>query len=376
MPIHVFRIHRAVASILLVMLAIAAFHSRARAKAAASTDQTASAVGGANTCTVTSCSQCGQTCTGGFDKWSNCLGWSCNRCTVTSSTVCPATCAVTSCSQCGQTCTGGFDKWGTCGGWSCNRCTVSDAATCGRACPAAIPAIVDAFDAQCFTTGANSRCPSEISPTVCAALTTNASRIGLLTTDGASYLQAHGFCPILRPDGTGLLGFCPAGCFGAETQILTSLADTGAAGYTPAAQVRPDGTVVAASDAAGMGAMDLVSQTIGRVVSGPEVPPLVVLSLSNGATLRVTTHHPMVLDTGVIVEAAAIVRGSSFIGVDGKTVIVKAVAAEPATDDVFNFETNGTSQLSHVVVAEGVLIGDLKLQNELAVEQHSIELRR
>jgi len=373
MPIHVFRIHRAVASILLVMLAIAAFHSTLEARPV-STGETASATGGANTCTVQSCNQCGETCTGGYDKNGSCLGRTCNRCTITSTTACAATCTVTSCGQCGQTCVAGFDKAGACRGWACNQCTVSDA-SCGRACPASIPAIVDAFDAQCLTAAGNARCPSEISQTVCTALTTNATRLGLLTTDGASYLRGRGYCPILRPDAGAILGFCPAGCFSGETQILTAMADDGVPGYTQVSRVLPDGTVLAASDSSGVDAMALVSRTVGRIVSGPEAPPLVVLALSTGATLRVTSHHPMVLNTGAVVEAAGIVRGAKFIGVDGRTVAVVAVANEPATTDVFNFETTGTSQLSHVVVAEGVLVGDLKLQNELAAEQHSIELR-
>jgi hypothetical protein len=211
---------------------------------------------------------------------------------------------------------------------------------------------------------------------VCFALIANSSRLGLLTSDADGWLRASGFCPILRPDGSGLLGFCPMGCFAADTQILTRLADDGGVTYTAVGKIVRDAAVLAVSDEAGMDTVDLVSRPIERIISGPEVPPLIVLSLSNGATLRVTTHHPMVLETGVIVEAVAVVPGSAFIGVDGQTVAVKAITREPATADVFNFQTNGTTQLSHVVVAEGVLIGDLKLQNELAAEQRSIELRR
>ena len=375
MPIHVLRIHKAIASSLLVLLAIAAFHATALAKPVASTGESASAVGGANTCTVTNCGQCGQTCTGGYDKNGSCVAWSCNTCTITSASVCPAACSVTSCAQCGQSCTGGYDKNGGCYAWSCNTCTAIDA-SCGRGCPLAIPSVVDAFDAQCLTRTPNTRCPSEISPTVCSVLITNSSRVGLLTADGGSWLLAHSFCPVLRPDGGALLGFCPMGCFAADTQILTRVADNGAPDYTAVGQVTAEGSVLAVSDEAGIDAVDLVSHSIERVVSGPETQPLVALTLSNGATLRVTSHHPMVLATGVIVEAAAVTRGAAFIGVDGQIVKVRSVKQVPATDDVFNFETNGTTQLSHVVVAEGVLIGDLKLQNELAVEQHSIDLRR
>jgi len=370
MPIHVLKMRRAVVSLLLVMLAIAAFPSSGQA----ATGATTASAGAANSCKVTSCGQCGRTCTG-FDKGGSCIAWSCNTCTVTSTTACSGTCPVTNCSLCGQSCTGGFDKSGTCNGWTCNRCTVTDP-SCGRVCPAAIPALSDAFDVQCFARSTNARCPSEISQTACTALITNASRVGLLTADAVTWLKANGYCPILRPNATGIDGYCPAGCFAAETQILTALAEGGATGYRAVASVAADATVLTASDDAGLDHVALVSRSIERVVSGPEEPPLVVLSLSNGATLRVTSHHPMVLETGLVVEAAAIARGAGFLGVDGRRIAVTAVAREPATADVFNFQTSGTTQLSHVIVAEGVLVGDLKLQNELAFEQSSIELRR
>lgn len=368
MPNHVLRMHRAVVSLLLVMLAIAAFPSRGQAAAGATT----ASVGAANSCRVTSCGQCGQTCTG-FDKGGGCIAWTCNTCTVTSTAACSGTCAVTNCSLCGQTCAD-LNKSGVCLAWACSTCTVTDP-SCGRVCPAAIPAVSDAFDVQCFARSTNARCPSEISQTACTALITNASRVGLLTADAVTWLKANGYCPILRPNATGIDGYCPAGCFAAETQILTALVD-GATSYRAVASVAPDATVLTASDDAGLDRVALVSRSIERVVSGPEEPPLVVLSLSNGATLRVTSHHPMVLETGLIVEAAAVVRGAGFLGVDGRRIAVTAVSREPATADVFNFQTSGTTQLGHVIVAEGVLVGDLKLQNELAFEQSSIELRR
>jgi hypothetical protein len=101
-----------------------------------------------------------------------------------------------------------------------------------------------------------------------------------------------------------------------------------------------------------------------------------VFALSNGARLRVTQHHPMILEDGVIVEAAQVEAGASFIGVGGQAVAVASITRESTKEDVFNFQTVGDTQLGHVIVANGVLVGDLKLQNELAAEQASIELRR
>ncbi len=66
----------------------------------------------------------------------------------------------------------------------------------------------------------------------------------------------------------------------------------------------------------------------------------------------------------------------SFVGIDGESVAITSITRENAIDDVFGFQTAGETQLSHIIAAEGVLVGDLKLQNELALEDGSIAIRR
>jgi len=80
-------------------------------------------------------------------------------------------------------------------------------------------------------------------------------------------------------------------------------------------------------------------------------------------------------DSGKIVEATLVDTRMSFVGLDGRPVAITAITREKAVDEVFNFETTGETQLGHIIVAEGVLVGDLKLQNEVE-EEGSIGLRR
>jgi hypothetical protein len=242
-------------------------------------------------------------------------------------------------------------------------------------CPVTYPVPTNAAVCMCKTTSPNvsPRC-NNVPPNVCTALIANALAIGLITADAQAYLLSHGFCPIVI---AGVLtDLCPNGCFEGDTQILTGMTSDGDARYTAAAELLPSHPLVTLSDKSGMDAFDLVSRPISRVVYGPEKPALFAFSLSNGSTLRVTSHHPMVLDSGIIVEAAKVELGAAFVGIDGEPVLVKAINREPATGDVFNFETRGDGQLGHVMAAEGVLVGDLKLQNELAAEETLIALRR
>jgi hypothetical protein len=242
-----------------------------------------------------------------------------------------------------------------------------------------LPVPADTFDCQCKTTGRDpaQRCSGALPQDVCYGMIDSAFAIGLLTSDAVTWLKNNGFCPIHFDAGEGdlIYDFCPMGCFAADTAILTSIAHDGKASYTSASRITPQGTLMTMSDEARLHEVTLTTLPIDRVVYGPEEPQLFVFELASGATLRVTQHHPIVLDNGKIVEAAQVDLRMSFVGIHGKPVAITSITREKAVENVFNFQTADT-QLSHVIVAEGVLVGDLKLQNELAAEQGSIELRR
>lgn len=247
------------------------------------------------------------------------------------------------------------------------------------ACPAAIPQPANATDVECFTLGKppNIRCATAVSPTVCSFLNDKALNEMLVTQDGYDYLVGIGFCAMVNNYGEGdkIYDFCPMGCFAADAQILSLTADNKAS-YARAASVKTQSKLMSMADDASLSDVILGPQAVKRTVQGPEDAPLFVFALDNGSTLRVTEHHPMVLDSGKIIEASQVDSRMSFVGLDGRSVTISSIAREKATEDVFNFETAGASQLNHIIVAEGVLVGDLKLQNELANEQGSIEIRR
>ena len=250
----------------------------------------------------------------------------------------------------------------------------------GRVCTNALPTPADSFDCQCKTVNIDptKRCSGALPLDSCYAMISSAFSFGLITSDAVTFLQNSGFCPVVIDLGAGpaIFDFCPAGCFAAATQILTSVPGDGEAGYTAASRITSQATLMSMADEASLSEVTVTASSIKRIVHGPEQPPLYVFLLANGATLRVTQHHPMVLDNGRIIEANQVDPQMSFIGVDGESVAIKSITREVATDEVFNFQTAGDTQLSHIIVAEGILVGDLRLQNELEAEQGAIELRR
>lgn len=258
---------------------------------------------------------------------------------------------------------------------------LSFAAGSANACPTTIPEPANAADCACFATVTAGRCGAGIAPATCINMQNTAWAAGLLTADGLSWLQTNNYCPVHGDFGAGdhIYSICPAGCFAADTQILT---DDQTSTYTAAATLGAtfaltfQQSLMTMSDDATVRDVALTAHDIARMTSGPEEPKLFVFALGNGSTLRVTQHHPMVLNNGKIIEAAQVDEHMSLAGVDGRKVTITSITRENTSDDVFNFLTTGDTTLSHIIVAEGVLVGDLKLQNELEFEQASIKLRR
>jgi hypothetical protein len=218
----------------------------------------------------------------------------------------------------------------------------------------------------------------EVTREACASLRQTALTLMLITDDAFNWMAGLDYCPIVVLDaGTAhLTGICSRGCFAGDTEILTGCTDGGETCTTPASQLTADDTLMSLADQSSVPNIKLVSRSIDRSIHGPEDVPLFVFALGNGSTLRVTQHHPMVLANGSIVEASHVAAGAAFAGRDGKPVAVTSISRERTKGDVYNFETSSDTQLGHIIVAEGVLVGDLKLQNNVAFEEHSIELRR
>jgi hypothetical protein len=242
-----------------------------------------------------------------------------------------------------------------------------------------VPRPATETDIACYTNKpVNERCATAIDPTVCSFLNNTALSQGLVTQGGFDFLGSVRFCAIVNDlgDGYKIYDFCPAGCFAADTQIATSLSLDGKPDYVAAASVTPKSPLVSMADDASLSELAMAPQLVKRIVVGPEDANLFAFALGNGRTLRVTQHHPMVLDSGKIIQASQVDLGMAFVGLDGKSVAITSITREKPTANVFNFETGSETQLGHIILAEGVLTGDLKIQNELVDEQGAIGLRR
>lgn len=221
------------------------------------------------------------------------------------------------------------------------------------------------------------RCGSYLSPTRCQKLQTAAQSANLVDADAFAWITSHGYCPILDEDDNGnkvISSICPQGCFSEDT--LVSLPDDAGEATIPVSRVATGTQLLSLDDEASLGALSFAPHFVERVVHGPETIPLFAFELASGRTLRVTMQHPMVLSDGRIVAAHAVPENASLLGADGAPVEIVATRRETTTGEVFNAALTSDSNEGHVLVAEGVLVGDLFLQNQVASEQNSIALRK
>lgn len=115
-------------------------------------------------------------------------------------------------------------------------------------------------------------------------------------------------------------------------------------------------------------------QAVKRVVRGPELVPMFSLTI-DGSKLLVTGGHPFLTQRG-LQPAHKLAAGDRIM--DGASVsVVEAVEVQPADKAnppvVWNFELEGGSSPSeHYVLANGVMTGDLYLQESLAGSKDAV----
>lgn len=225
------------------------------------------------------------------------------------------------------------------------------------------------------TPGVCQRCGSPLTREDCDWSNSFAINNNLIDSAALNWLIANDFCAIpLPPRLNSIVDVCPPGCFAAETNILVA-GETGAV-YIPASSLQTNQSVFAIADESTMEELWVAPRHLKRIVHGGEIPELYVFHLSNGKALKVTQHHPMVLGDGTVVRASTVPADALFLDVDGLPVSILEITREKTDKEVFNVWTDSDSLQGHVIVAEGVLTGDLELQGDVGREGAMIELRR
>jgi len=111
-----------------------------------------------------------------------------------------------------------------------------------------------------------------------------------------------------------------------------------------------------------------VRARVRRAVRGPELLPVVAIATADGARLMVTREHPMLTVVG-LKPARALSIADQLLSASGAPTAVSSLSSRSYDGLVYNFELPGTAEADHLVVAEGLVSGDLYLQEQLAKQQ-------
>jgi hypothetical protein len=85
---------------------------------------------------------------------------------------------------------------------------------------------------------------------------------------------------------------------------------------------------------------------------------------ASGGELKVTDKHPVLVDSGRIVEARSLKAGQSLIKADGTRDAIVSVEKTSYFGKVYNLKPEATNRVSNLLIAQGFLVGSSRYQNE------------
>jgi hypothetical protein len=219
-----------------------------------------------------------------------------------------------------------------------------------------------------------------VPPDVCAAKQKKALARGCITQGEYNALVRYGSFPTCDYDDTppSFQGWCACGCFDQGVRIMAR-GDGGEMTWQPAGEVAAhvhSYMLAALSPEAKTTEPAFVEAPIRLATKGAEEQPLYVIGTPYGKGLRLTANHAVLLASGKMVTARELQVGESLVGVRGEAVPILSIDRAMATADVVNFATEEEDHLSHILAAEGVLVGDLLWQSSYADELNAVVLRQ
>jgi hypothetical protein len=198
----------------------------------------------------------------------------------------------------------------------------------------------------------------------------------LITQEAYDWGTSHRYYAVISRNNT-IEAICACGCFEENTRILLTVAEESVPRYVKIKDLKAEDLAWALDTESTLHDLRLRGLPISRITHGPENLALYVFQLANDHVLKLTQHHGTVLDDGRVIAAKDVKPGDSFIDADsGDSVEVLAINRETTAHDVYNFNVEGNSNLNHIVVAEGVLVGEIAWQNSLASELGQIQIRQ
>ncbi|RZM84329.1 Hint domain-containing protein [Pseudoalteromonas rubra] len=197
---------------------------------------------------------------------------------------------------------------------------------------------------------------------------------GKITRRAGDWGKANGFYPIIDMFSQNIAAVCKCGCFEQDT-LIRAVRD-GKIQDIRAKDLGKQDSLVALNGEATLNNMATESFEMKFRTKGPETPALYVFTFEDGTELKVTQHHGMLLGDGSMVSAKDVKSGSTMYNAQGTELAVTSITREFTDANVYNFETDGDSVTNHIIVANGIFVGDLSWQNQLHADLGKVVVRQ
>jgi hypothetical protein len=115
------------------------------------------------------------------------------------------------------------------------------------------------------------------------------------------------------------------------------------------------------------------SSNVLRVEAGPEPLPVITVRTDQGQALTVTEGHPMMTASG-LKPARDLTLEDRMLTAAGDHARITELRRDRYNGMVFNFSLPGKQLDDHLVVAEGLVVGDLHLQKQLERNNPALQL--
>lgn len=232
-----------------------------------------------------------------------------------------------------------------------------------------------------LTQQAYNRCGNNVLPiSNCPPMTEYAwnNGAGCINATEYDYARGRAMAPICSPmDRTQFIGFCTCGCLEKTTKVYTFDSATGVGVDKVVDAISTADLVYAMTEEATVDEPAFSARELFATTAGDEAKALVWVKLTDGSTLGLTEEHAVLLSTGEMVRAVELVVGThELVSQFGEFVGIESITREPTQDQVYNVLTDaGLSHKGHMVVANGIIVGDIMWQNTLASDLGKVVAR-
>lgn len=205
---------------------------------------------------------------------------------------------------------------------------------------------------------------------------------GCITATEYNYAKANLIAPMCSPfDATQFIGFCRCGCFQEGTRIYSYNPATGGADWIKIESMLDKGfdqELFTVAQHATLSDMMLDSAGIRAMTVGPEEKPLIVIETVTGKVVGLTETHGVLLANGTMTTAGKLTADDVLVNADGEAEAIASLTLRSTNSDVYNVLTDASfdDKNGHLVVAEGLILGDLYWQNILESEMKQFEIRQ